>query len=100
MSDYLEAYTSASSTLDTYLWMVKDMLGGIILTIIVLLVARIIFRAVLASLIGQSASKIGGGIFEIALVLTIVLQTSENPATVFTALGWSAAVFKKLSTGI
>lgn len=97
---YFETFTTASSKLDTFLWMIKDMAGGVVLTILFLLIIRIVIRAILQSMFGKTIAQIGGGIFEIVLVMTLILQVNSNPASVFVALGWSAAIFRKLAVGV
>lgn len=97
---YFDTFTTASSKLDTILWMIKDMAGGVFLTILFLLIIRIVMRAVLVSMFGKTIARVGGGIFEIALVMILVLQVNSNPASVFVALGWSAAIFRKIAIGV
>jgi len=97
---YFDTFTTASSKLDTILWMIKDMAGGVFLTILFLLIIRIVMRAVLGSMFGKTIARVGGGIFEIALVMILVLQANSNPASVFVALGWSAAIFRKITIGV
>lgn len=97
---YFDTFTTASSKLDTILWMIKDMAGGVVVAIILLLIARIVIRAILQSMFGKTVARVGGGIFEIALVMTLVLQVNSNPASVFVALGWSAAIFRKIAIGV
>lgn len=97
---YFDTFTTASSKLDTILWMIKDMAGGVFLTILFLLIIRIVMRAALGSMFGKTIAQVGGGIFEIALVMILVLQVNSNPASVFVALGWSAAIFRKIAIGV
>jgi hypothetical protein len=99
MDVFVSTYNSASTQLDSIIWMVRDMIGGVVLCLILVIVARIILRAILNNIVGKSTASLWTTVLEVLLALCISLKTAENPAVAAVALGWIAAIFRKVVMG-
>lgn len=91
-------YETALSQISSAGLIIRDALGGVILIIIVLAILRAILRGALSSLFGPATAKFGGGLIEVGVVILLVAQNITEPAVTFAALGWSAAIFKSITT--
>jgi|GEM_PF-6922566 len=98
MDEFFWSYEAALSYLDKLAWSLKDALGGLLLFLLVMITARLVLKAVLASLVGKTAASVCSGVAEIFVGALLAVKISANPGVLFTALGWSAAVFSKLFT--
>lgn len=96
MDEFFWSYEAALSYLDKLTWSLKDAFGGLLLFLLAAMAARLVFRAILTSLVGKTAASVCSGVAEIFVGALLAVKISANPGVLFTAMGWSAAVFSKL----
>ena len=98
-NSFFDSYDKTMALINKLTWALPELLGGVALLIVTIIVARVVVRAFLGSVIGRPAASIWSGVVEIIIAVLLSLKTAENPAVLLVAVGWSAAVFRSLVAG-
>jgi hypothetical protein len=95
MDQVISSYEKAQAVLGNSVGFV-GVVGGGVVTFLLLLAIRIIFRAFLLSWLGRKNGTFISGIVEFVVSVILVAFSYQNPGAVLTALGWNVYWFKQM----
>lgn len=96
MDEFSAIYDNATSSLQSLGSNAWHYLTGAAFAAIVLLLFRLITRALLQSYMGARTGKFVSGALEITISAVIASLSYKNPGAILMALAWGAAIFNQL----
>lgn len=90
----------AAKKLGMYDFMMNNALAGALTVIILVLVIRFFFKALLYSWLGRRGGSMISIMFEAVVVLMFVSSAWRNPGVVVAGIAWGAVIFKTVLQSI
>lgn len=99
MSELQGAYQDALRQIDSFNFLLNDVLGGALFVICCYLILRFVGRALISSWIGNKNGMLLSSLIEAGVSVLFLVKAVHNPGVILVVLAWGAAIFRNLVMG-
>lgn len=96
MDEFSVAMNEAGFYFQNLLTNARDVLGGFIFTLCLMIILRAVLKSFLIQWLGRKTGNFTSGLVEMLISILFISLAYRNPGVVMTIIGWNAALFRQL----
>ncbi|MTI84390.1 MAG: hypothetical protein FH756_10895 [Firmicutes bacterium] len=96
MDEFSVAMNEAGFYLQNLVTNVSDILGGLIISLCLMLILRSVLKSFMIQWLGPKTGNFTSGLIEMLVSILFMSLAYRNPGVIITLVGWNAAIFRQL----